>query len=64
MEDRVLESIPIPLDSLRALEQRRAEAVRARLTQGAGIDPARLSVTEPGERAAKEGGTRVYFELR
>jgi len=64
MEDRVLESIPVPPDALRALEQWRAEAVRARLTQGAGIDPARLSVAEPGERARKEGGTRVYFELR
>jgi hypothetical protein len=29
----------------------------------AGIDPARLSLAEPGERARKEGGTRVYFEL-
>jgi hypothetical protein len=64
MEDRVLATIPVPPDALRALEQRRAEAVRARLTQGAGIDPARLSVAEPGERARKEGGTRVYFELR
>jgi len=64
MEDRVLDSIPLPPDGLRALEQRRADAVRSRLTQATAIDPARLSVTEPGERARKEGGTRVYFELR
>jgi hypothetical protein len=64
MEDRVLGSIPVSPEAIRALEQRRAEAVRARLTQGAAIDPARLSVAEPGERARKEGGTRVYFELR
>jgi hypothetical protein len=64
MEDRVLESIPLPPEALRALEQQRADAVRAQLVQGKAIEPARLSVTEPGERAKKEGGTRVYFELR
>lgn len=51
MEDRVLETIPVAPDALRALEQRRTEAVKVRLTQGAGIDPARLSVAEPVERA-------------
>lgn len=64
MEDRVLESISLPPDALRTLEQQRAEAVRAQLVQGKAIEPARLSVAEPGERAKKEGGTRVYFELR
>jgi flagellar motor protein MotB len=63
MEDAVLASVQLPPESLSALGQGRAEAARARL-QALGVDPGRLFLTKGGERAKKEGGTRVYFTLK
>ncbi|HEY1908015.1 MAG TPA: DUF748 domain-containing protein, partial [Myxococcaceae bacterium] len=63
MEDAVLASVQLPPESLGALRQGRAEAARARL-QALGVDPGRLFLTHGGERAKKEGGTRVYFTLK
>jgi uncharacterized protein DUF748 len=63
MEDAVLASVQLPPESLGALRQGRAEAARARL-QALGVDPGRLFLTQGGERAKKEGGTRVYFTLK
>jgi flagellar motor protein MotB len=63
MEDAVLAAVQLPPESLGALRQGRAEAARARL-QALGVDPGRLFLTQGGERAKKEGGTRVYFTLK
>ncbi|HET9158036.1 MAG TPA: DUF748 domain-containing protein, partial [Myxococcaceae bacterium] len=63
MEDAVLASVQLPPEALGALRQGRAEAARARLV-ALGVDPGRLFLTQGGERAKKEGGTRVYFTLK
>jgi hypothetical protein len=63
MEDAVLASVQLPPESLSALRQERAEATRSRLL-ALGVDPGRLFLTQGGERAKKEGGTRVYFTLK
>jgi len=63
MEDVVLASVQLPPESLGALRQERAEAARTRLV-ALGVDPGRLFLTQGGERAKKEGGTRVYFTLK
>ena len=63
MEDAVLATVQLPPEALRALGQERAEAARTRLL-ALGVDPGRLFLTRGGERAKKEGGTRVYFTLK
>jgi hypothetical protein len=63
MEDAVLASVQLPPEALGALRQERAEAARAKLVT-LGVDPARLFLTQGGERAKKEAGARVYFTLK
>jgi len=63
MEDAVLALVQLQPESLSALRQARAEAARTRLL-ALGVDPGRLFLTQGGERAKKEGGTRVYFTLK
>ena len=63
MEDAVLAKIQLPPETLRALSQERAAAVKARLV-ALGIDAGRLFPAQGGEKAKKEGGPRAYFTLK
>src|SRR5262249_43586436 len=56
MEERLLATIDLTPETFRGLAQQRAEAARARIVEGAQVDPARLFLVEGGERAKKEGG--------
>lgn len=62
MEQRLLEAIPVA-DDLRQLADARTKALLRRLLE-AKVDPSRLFEVEGGERAKKEGGSRVYLGLR
>src|SRR5262249_47902506 len=64
MEERLLATIDLTPETFRGLAQQRAEAARARIAEGAQVDPARLFLVEGGERAKKEGGRHVYFTLK
>jgi hypothetical protein len=63
MEQRLLEAMPVAAGDLRQLADARTKALVARLLE-AKVDPARLFEVEGGERARKEGGSRVYLGLR
>jgi hypothetical protein len=64
MEERLLATIDLAPEAMRALAEERADGVRGRIAEAAQIDPARLFLVEGGERAKKEGGRRVYFTLK
>ncbi len=64
MEERLLAMIDLAPEMIRGLAQQRAEVVRARIVEGAQVDPARLFLVEGSERTKKEGGERVYFTLK
>ena len=63
MEARLLASEQIGADALASLAEERAERARDALIE-AGVDQERLFLTQGGERAAREKGARVYFEVR
>jgi ribosomal protein S11 len=49
---------------LRALGQRRAEAVRALLLEGTSLDPARVFITAESPAAVEQGKVRMELALR
>jgi hypothetical protein len=49
--------------ALRLLESQRVQAVRERLLQSGKVGEGRIFLTEGGERAKREGGCKVFFEL-
>lgn len=63
MEQRLLETMPVAAGDLRQLADARTKALLRKLVE-AKADPARLFEVEGGERAQKEGGSRVYLGLR
>jgi hypothetical protein len=64
MEAALAAAAVVPPEAFRDLAARRADAARERLLGGGDLDPARVFVTAGGERVRKEGGARVYFELK
>ena len=64
MEAALAATARVPPEAYGELAARRAEAARDRLLAGGDLDPARAFVAAGGGRARKEGGARVYFELR
>jgi uncharacterized protein involved in outer membrane biogenesis len=63
MEQRLLGTFTVSADDLRQLAADRAKALIGLLLE-AKVDPGRLFAVSGGERAAKEGGGRVYFGLK
>lgn len=63
MEQRLLGTFAVSADDLRELAAARAKALIGLLVEGK-VDPGRLFAVSGGERAAKEGGSRVYFGLK
>ena len=63
MEERLVSAQQVPPDAYRSLAAERAQRAREALL-AAGIEPARLFLTEGGERARKEQGARAYFAVR
>ncbi len=63
LEALLLPTMPIAPDAFEALAADRAQRARDVLV-AAGIDQARLFLVKGGERAAKEKGPRVYFEVK
>jgi hypothetical protein len=53
----------VPADAYRSLAAERAQRAREALL-AAGLDQARLFLTQGGERAEKEKGPRVYFSVK
>jgi hypothetical protein len=64
MEARLLARIPVDAGALRLLEQQRVQAVRTRLLQSKKVGEDRVFLAEGSERAKKEGGCKVFFELK
>jgi hypothetical protein len=63
MEQRLLGTFTVSADDLRQLAGARTKALVG-LLLAAQVDPGRLFQVSGGERAAKEGGSRVYFGLK
>jgi hypothetical protein len=63
MEQRLLGTLEVSADDLRQLAAARAKAL-IKLLLDDQVDPGRLFAVTGGERAAKEGGSRVYFGLK
>ena len=64
MEAALAAAAVVPPEAYRDLADRRAGAARERLLGGGDLDPTRVFVAAGGVRARKEGGARVYFELK
>jgi len=63
LEQRLLGNLTVSADDLRQLAAARAKALIG-LFLDAKVDPGRLFQVSGGERAAREGGSRVYFGLK
>ncbi|HLO66781.1 MAG TPA: DUF748 domain-containing protein [Holophaga sp.] len=64
MENQLLARVQVDAGSLKLLARRRVQAVRARLLEGGQVEEGRVFVAEGSERARKEGGPKVYFEMK
>jgi len=64
MEQRLLGSLTVDPNELRILADRRTKALVKVVLEGGKIEASRVFETEGGERAKKEGGSRVYFTLK
>jgi hypothetical protein len=64
MEERLLSTVELGPEAVRALAQQRAGAARDRILQAAQVDTSRLFIVEGSERAKKEGGAHAYFMLK
>ena len=64
MEDRLVGAVVLDPEAMRALGQQRAQAARDHILRAAEVDPSRLFIVQGGERAKKDGGSRVYFTLK
>jgi sarcosine oxidase gamma subunit len=63
LEARLLAAATVSPDAFTALAGERAQHARDALVE-AGVDQGRLFLTQGGQRAAKEKGSRVYFEVK
>ncbi len=64
MEQRLLATVTVGPDDLRALADARTKAMVALVLRGGAVDASRVFEVRGGERAAKEGGARVYFTVK
>ncbi|MBK8792946.1 MAG: DUF748 domain-containing protein [Holophaga sp.] len=64
MEQRLLGTVTIDPNQLRDLADRRTKAVVKALLDSGKVEVRRVFEVEGGERAKKEGGSRVFFELK
>lgn len=64
MEARLLARVEVDAAALRLLARRRVQAARDRLLASGKVPEDRVFIVDGGERARKEGGSRVYFELK
>jgi hypothetical protein len=64
MEQRLLGTLTVNPNQLRELADRRTKALVKLLLEGGKVESSRVFEVEGGERAQKEGGSRVYFSLK
>ena len=64
MEARLLGTLKVDAAALKLLARRRVQGVRDRLLQTGKVEEGRVFIVDGTERAKKEGGTKVYFELK
>ncbi|BDU73877.1 DUF748 domain-containing protein [Mesoterricola silvestris] len=64
MEARLLARIDVDAAALRLLARRRVQGARDRLLASGRVPEDRVFIVDGGERARKEGGSRVYFQLK
>lgn len=64
MEQRLLGTLKVDPNQLRELADRRTKAIVRLLLEEGKVEPGRVFQVEGGERATKEGGSRVYFGLK
>jgi len=64
MERRLMASLTVEPSRYVQLADQRAKATLALLLAGAQVEPGRIFEVRGGERAQKEGGSRVYFGLK
>ncbi len=64
MEQRLLGTLRLDPNELRELADRRTKAIVKLLLEDGKVEPGRVFQVEGGERATKEGGSRVYFGLK
>ncbi len=64
MEAKLLGRIQVDEAALRLLARRRVQAARDHVLASGKVAEDRVFIVDGGERARKEGGSRVYFELK
>jgi len=64
MEAKLLERVQLDPAALKLLARRRVQAAQERLLEGGKVEPERLFLVEGSERAKKEPGSRVLFNLK
>ncbi len=64
LEQRLLGSLAVDPNELRALADRRTKTFVRLLLEGGKLEASRVFEVEGGERAKQEGGSRVYFGLK
>ena len=64
MEQRLLDTLKVDPNQLRELADRRTKAVVRALLEDGKVEAHRVFEVEGGDRAKKEGGSRVYFGLK
>lgn len=64
MEQRLLGTLKVDPNRLRELADRRTKTLAKLLLEGGKVEASRIFEVEGGERAKKEGGSRVYFTLK
>jgi len=64
MEAQLLAKVQVDPATLTLLARRRVQAARARVLEGGQVEEDRVFIEEGSERARKEGGPRVFLELK
>jgi len=64
MEARLLERVQVDAAAFKLLARRRVQAARDLLLKSGKVEEGRVFIVDGGERAKKEGGPKVYFELK
>ena len=64
MEARLLDRVQLDPAALKLLARKRVQAAQERLLEGGKVEPERLFMVEGSDRAKKEPGSRVLFNLK